>query len=327
RQVARALQHAHEKGLIHRDIKPQNLLRANQGHVIKLLDLGLARLQKNKTRLANARQGLTQIGIILGTLDFIAPEQARDSHSVDIRADLYSLGCTFHFLLTGKPPYPGGTPTEKLLKHTLDPLPPLEHLPQGVTAVIHKLIAKNPEDRYQTPGEVAAALDDLLSSSGEVLLARPADAPPQMMPMLNLPPVAAPVTVPVARPVQPAGIADVVPKARLAPEGPPAPKFNGARPSQEPPAKVPTTETRPLPQAIVPEALAPVAPSQVLPQASPATPEPEPLTFARVAPVRAARPKWRLPLTVALGLLVAGRALSARVALAVTGAAPPPPPH
>ncbi len=87
RQVALALQHAHEKGLIHRDIKPPNLLRADQGHVIKLLDLGLARLQEqaDQTLLANSRPGLTQIGIILGTVDFIAPEQARDSSSVDTR--------------------------------------------------------------------------------------------------------------------------------------------------------------------------------------------------------------------------------------------------
>ena len=203
RQASVALQYAHEQGLIHRDIKPPNLLRADCGHVIKLLDLGLARLQEQADQaLTTDCPALTQLGVILGTIDFIAPEQARNSSSVDIRADLYSLGCTFHFLLTGKPPFPSGTPTEKVLKHTLEPLPPLRHLPPRVTAVIHRLMAKKPEDRYQTPAEVVAVLEDLLANSGKILLARPAELVPQTVPTIILPPEA-PLSAPRAPDVHP----------------------------------------------------------------------------------------------------------------------------
>ena len=97
----------------------------------------------------------------MGTLDYIAPEQAMDSHDVDIRADLYSLGCTLYFLLTGKAPFPGGEALQKLLKHRLEEPVPVEQLrpdvPPGVAAVVRKLMAKRPEDRYQTPAEAAAA--------------------------------------------------------------------------------------------------------------------------------------------------------------------------
>ena len=109
----------------------------------------------------------------MGTPDYIAPEQARDSHTADIRADLYSLGCTLYFLLTGRAPFPGGSLTEKLLKHQMDEPRPVEELrpetPPAVAAVVRKLMAKRPGDRYQTPAEAAAAL-------ASVLLA-PTDAP------------------------------------------------------------------------------------------------------------------------------------------------------
>jgi serine/threonine-protein kinase len=105
---------------------------------------------------------LTQVGSVLGTPDYIAPEQARNSSAADIRSDLYSLGCTTYFLLTGQPPFPGGALTEKLLKHQLDAPPPLStfrsDVPQNLAAVIERLMAKRPKDRFQTPGELAAAL-------------------------------------------------------------------------------------------------------------------------------------------------------------------------
>src|SRR5262249_45462293 len=101
----------------------------------------------------------------LGTPDYIAPEQARDAHSADIRADLYSLGCTFYFLLTGSVPYPGSASVEKLLRHWLEePQPASElrpDLPSEVDAILRRLMAKRPEDRFQTPAEVAAALSAL----------------------------------------------------------------------------------------------------------------------------------------------------------------------
>src|SRR5437763_5840204 len=105
---------------------------------------------------------LTQEGAVMGTLDYLAPEQALNSHTADIRADLYSLGCTFYYLLTGQVPFPGGTATEKLLKHRFEEPVPVDKMrrdvPAGVIAVMRKMMGKTPEERYQTPGELAAAL-------------------------------------------------------------------------------------------------------------------------------------------------------------------------
>src|SRR5213078_1534102 len=117
RQAALGLQHAFEKGLIHRDIKPGNLLLASGGAVVKLLDLGMARLSDDVR--SEESSTLTQEGAVMGTPDFMAPEQTLDSHLVDIRSDLYSLGCTLYFLLTGKVPFPGGSLGEKLMKHQM----------------------------------------------------------------------------------------------------------------------------------------------------------------------------------------------------------------
>jgi WD40 repeat protein/tRNA A-37 threonylcarbamoyl transferase component Bud32 len=160
RQAALALQHAHEHGLVHRDVKPSNLLlTAGPSPVVKVLDLGLARLQAAASEESTT---LTQEGAVMGTPDYIAPEQARDSHTVDIRADLYSLGGTLYYLLTGRVPFPGGTLTEKLLKHQFDEPAPVERLrpdvPPEVAGVVRRLMAKRPEERYQTPAELAMAL-------------------------------------------------------------------------------------------------------------------------------------------------------------------------
>ena len=158
RQAALGLQHVHERRLIHRDIKPSNLLLTPDG-TVKLLDLGLARIGA----LADATApSLTDTGTVVGTADFIAPEQARDSRDVDIRADIYSLGCTLYYLLTGKIPFPGETLTAKLLAHQLEEAAPIESLrpdvPPGLVLVVRRLMAKQPAERWQTPAEVAAAL-------------------------------------------------------------------------------------------------------------------------------------------------------------------------
>jgi serine/threonine protein kinase/WD40 repeat protein len=161
RQAAVGLQHAHEQGLVHRDIKPANLLLSRSAApgsppLVKILDMGLARLH------AEEGDGLTHTGAVMGTPDYIAPEQASDAHLVDIRADLYSLGCTLYFLLTGEPPFPGGTPMEKLFRHRYVAPRPVEvrrpELPPAVVAIVGKLMAKRPEKRYQTPAELAEAL-------------------------------------------------------------------------------------------------------------------------------------------------------------------------
>ena len=172
RQAALGLQHAYEKGLVHRDIKPSNLMLQTSGSqfggsaTIKLLDLGLALLQQPLVD-GSVSGPLTVAGKVVGTVDFLAPEQARDASSVDIRADLYGLGCTFYYLLTGQPPFNGATVTNKLFKHALEEPERVEHLrpevPPTVAVVIRKLMAKRPDDRYQTPAELAVALEEILS--------------------------------------------------------------------------------------------------------------------------------------------------------------------
>jgi serine/threonine protein kinase len=181
RQAALGLQHAQERGLIHRDIKPSNLLlvkssRATDPGTIKVLDLGLAHVDSLTGEEASST--LTESGAVLGTPDFIAPEQAKHSKHVDIRADLYSLGCTYYYLLTGQIPHPGETLGEKLLKHMMDEPLPVEQLrpevPAGVAGIVRKLMAKRPEDRYQTPKELAGVLAKSLTTGIWPAPSRPA---------------------------------------------------------------------------------------------------------------------------------------------------------
>jgi serine/threonine-protein kinase len=165
RQAALGLQHAHEHGMVHRDIKPSNLLLTRATNLVKILDLGLARFDEAD----QTSTSLTREGVVIGTPDFIAPEQARNARKVDIRSDLYSLGASLYFLLTGEPPFPEGSAIEKLLKHQLDP-PPLLHvirpeIPRPVSTLVLKLLAKSPAERYQTPAELADALTALKENS------------------------------------------------------------------------------------------------------------------------------------------------------------------
>jgi serine/threonine-protein kinase len=160
RQAALGLQHAFERGLVHRDIKPHNLLLTREG-VVKVLDMGLARLDRPPDDTGPSSL-MTRVGMVVGTADYIAPEQALNSHTADVRADLYSLGCTLYHLLAGRVPFAGGPATERLLRHQVEQPPPLERLrpglPAGVAAVVRRLLAKRPQDRYQTPAELADAL-------------------------------------------------------------------------------------------------------------------------------------------------------------------------
>jgi serine/threonine protein kinase len=162
RQAALGLQHAHEQGMVHRDIKPQNLILDWKGAVIRILDMGLARIDALGELSSNE---LTNDGVIVGTPDFMAPEQADNSHTADIRADLYSLGCTFYFLLTGKVPFPGGTLLSKIDRHRWEEPPSVARLRPEVSPwlaeVLRRLMAKRPAERYQTPEELIAELDSL----------------------------------------------------------------------------------------------------------------------------------------------------------------------
>ncbi len=159
RQAALGLQHAHEKGLVHRDIKPANLLLTRPPVLLKVADFGLARLNGLHGGNTIARHSTNGL---LGTPDYVAPEQCRDSHTVDIRADLYSLGCVLHFALVGRAPFAGDSVMEKLFKHATEMPPPVESLrpdvPAAVAAIVARLLAKDPLERYQTPGELAVAL-------------------------------------------------------------------------------------------------------------------------------------------------------------------------
>lgn len=158
-QAAKGLAFAHSQGIVHRDIKPGNLLLGNDG-TLKIMDMGLARIED-----APASDELTQTGQVMGTVDYMAPEQAIDIKSVDARADVYSLGCTLYRLLTDQSMYDGATLVQKLMAHQNNPTPALQQLrpdvPAGLVAVFERMVAKKPQDRLQTMEEVEDALSDL----------------------------------------------------------------------------------------------------------------------------------------------------------------------
>jgi serine/threonine-protein kinase len=197
RQSALGLQHAHENCLVHRDIKPANLFlvtnaaaadqtpipgspeakKSPVGGVIKILDWGLADMRLPMATGAQEPANTLQREETIGTADYLAPEQAMDATKVDIRADLYSLGCSFYYLLTGQPPFPGGSLLQKLLKHReAQPKPLAESrndIPEGLAAVMQKVIAKKPEERYRTPASFAAALGPFAKAVRPNLVLKP----------------------------------------------------------------------------------------------------------------------------------------------------------
>jgi serine/threonine-protein kinase len=186
---------------------------------VKVLDMGLARLTDggDEERPQNEYTPLTRAGALLGTPDFISPEQARDARNVDIRADIYSLGCTLYYCLTGKPPFPGGTDVQKLIRHQTEKPYPIEELrpglPQEVHNVLNRMMEKRPEDRYPTPRHLAEALDVYLNP------ALPGTPVPAAHSIAETPPVAdtpipprtptratrPEIVPPVAEPIRPTG--------------------------------------------------------------------------------------------------------------------------
>lgn len=151
-QIASALKHINKAGVVHRDIKPSNIIITPGGRA-KLVDLGLARKESD-----NASADLTSAGTTLGTFDYISPEQAKDPRNVDVRSDIYSLGCTLYHMLTGEPPYGEGTVLQKLLDHSgknvPDPAAINKQLPSELSHIVQKMMASDPADRYQTPEEL-----------------------------------------------------------------------------------------------------------------------------------------------------------------------------
>jgi serine/threonine protein kinase len=190
RQAALGLQHAFERGTVHRDIKPHNLMLTPQG-VVKILDFGLARYA-SETFLGGAALGesihdaateviavrhasdLTPAYFLVGTANYMAPEEGLDARTADIRADVYSLGCTLYHMLAGEVPFPEGNPEEKLRQHLRDRPRPLAalrgDLPAGLPELVERMMAKTPADRYQTPGEVARALAPFARATGRSVL-------------------------------------------------------------------------------------------------------------------------------------------------------------
>jgi serine/threonine protein kinase len=172
RQAAVGFAYAHTQGIIHRDIKPQNLLVDRNQHV-RILDMGLARLNPTNaaadpTSSAGAQTELTQSGVIMGTVDFMSPEQATNTRNANEQSDIYSLGCTLYFLMTGRAMFDGETCMERLLAHHQDSRPSLvatlSKIPPALESVFARMTARQPSDRYESMGEVVEALESVQSS-------------------------------------------------------------------------------------------------------------------------------------------------------------------
>jgi serine/threonine protein kinase len=277
RQAALGLQHAHEAGLVHRDVKPSNLL-LDRGGTVKILDLGLARFFHDAPDDLSRRHSDSPVG----TMDYMAPEQALDSHAVDIRADIYSLGATFYYLLAGHGPFQDGTAAQKMLWHQVRPPRPVREVrpevPEGMAAVTERMMAKAPEERYQTPAEVAEALAPWAAAS----IPPP---PPEEMPPPAL-----------------AGPGPVLPEA--------TPNFPVLL---DPPAATPTPASTREGEAALSVAQPSATPTAVMAARSTATQPPPPGAGPRAAPrqVGKARRRWAAVALVALALVAGGAGLAA----------------
>ncbi|MCH7689209.1 MAG: protein kinase, partial [Planctomycetes bacterium] len=168
RQAADGLQHAHQAGIVHRDVKPGNLLVDFKG-VVKVLDLGLARFFDDRDEKSLTVENDQKV---MGTVDYLAPEQALDSHTVDARADIYGLGCTFYYLLTGRPPFTEGSLAQRLMSHQTKEPPPVKmsrpDVPAGLVEIVKKMMAKNPDQRYQTAEEVSQVVTTWLQRNSGI---------------------------------------------------------------------------------------------------------------------------------------------------------------
>ena len=166
-QAARGLEHAHAAGIVHRDIKPANLIMTEAAEV-KILDMGLARIQEASDE---SPRSLTSANVVMGTASYMAPEQAVDTRTADGRADIYSLGCTLFFLLTGKSPYEASTSIGTLLAHREQPIPSLRtarpDCPAAVDGLFRRLVAKDPAERPANVAAVRIELERLLASLGD----------------------------------------------------------------------------------------------------------------------------------------------------------------
>ncbi|MFO0877860.1 MAG: protein kinase [Gemmataceae bacterium] len=277
-QALEGLDHIHQQGLVHRDLKPANLMLvpppsadSTLGCTVKILDIGLGRALLEDTQ-EGSEQGLTSEGVILGTPDYMAPEQARDPRLADIRADIYSLGCVLYHLLAGQPPFPDTNIISQMIRHATESPRPLSefnpHIPEGLEQILGWMIAKDSAARYPTPARAARALEvylaagtgkasstdldpglrsyltwleaeesrhDVVVSSGAPTSTEMKPLPPTV-PLMTLPGVRPPSgTLPTAKP--PSGSAVSKPPSGAIPSAPPVPgKSPGkaATPSEKP---------------------------------------------------------------------------------------------
>jgi serine/threonine protein kinase len=173
------LQHIQDQGLIHRDLKPSNLMLVGASGAettlratVKLLDIGLGRVLFEEDGAHASDPGLTSEGVLLGTPDYMAPEQARDPRAADIRSDLYSLGCVLYHTLAGRPPFPDTNLISQMIRHASEPARPLRDfnavVPDGVQQIVNRMLAKDPGDRYPTPERAAQALQVFLAGGAEL---------------------------------------------------------------------------------------------------------------------------------------------------------------
>jgi serine/threonine protein kinase len=177
-QALRGLQHVHEQGLVHRDLKPANLMLVGSTggettlrSTVKLLDIGLGRVLSEERGESRSDPNLTTEGVLLGTPDYMAPEQARDPRAADIRSDIYSLGCVLYHMLAGQPPFPDTNIISQMIRHASDPAPPLRDsnpaVPDGLQQIVDWMMAKDPSARYPTPERAAQALQVFLTAGAE----------------------------------------------------------------------------------------------------------------------------------------------------------------
>ncbi len=192
-QVLQGLQHIHAQGLVHRDLKPSNLMLVGSTPdgtlraTLKILDIGLGRTLLDETATEADNDDLTGEGVLLGTPDYMSPEQARDPRHIDIRADIYSAGCVLYHLLAGQPPFPDTNVISQMIRHATEAPKPLKSfnaaVPDGLQQIVNWMMAKDTAQRYPTPERAAQALQVFLAAGNE-----PPDAPetdPHMRPYLT----------------------------------------------------------------------------------------------------------------------------------------------
>jgi serine/threonine protein kinase len=282
-QAALGLQHAHERGMVHRDIKPANLIVARESKkaIVKVLDFGLAKV----TSEGQTDNGLTREGQMLGTPEYIAPEQIRNAQSADIRADIYSLGCTFYYLLTGGPPFHGEHLWDLYQAHfsmnaeTLNLVRP--DVPVDLAALVAKMMAKEPARRFQTPGEVARELTRFFKPANSQPAASSAE-----MSRINPP----------STPTQTSGVGQAASSPQLV-----VGRSAAAQPAtgETSPAPAPRVPSKPKPEGVTWESLIEFKETEH----SIAAPKPKSEVTPISAPVR--RPPWVLA-SVATGVLTIG---------------------